>query len=642
MVTTLISQQEHAHELSVLAAKAALQKVGRKLKDDSSIAAEASGGTGALHGNHSPRATVRNRKQQGGVSPRSMSVTPKSSAMAMKNDTLIGKASMSITNSPVKASSPRRAAQASQGSTPKASAQQAWTGMPSPSVYSLAAASKVKWTLKEVESLKKGLARYGVGNWNEMLKDPQLEFHPKRDSVNLKDKYRNLNVANYSSNVQNNIFKVGFRVLAILDVATVLLPGAGDLEGLEEGSLNLPKGMNMRSTAVFTVLTNICSHPIGWVPEQRQLRYWEMLLGKYCQSPKDPCLYLFPKPFNGAESFEAKVDICKRLLQSYENERMAGVFAGPLLRDLFITPHFKRPVFDQKPTRMIFSSLPTVEKKPSTPRSNAAADKTSPALFSQVEAAASSPRHKAQVAASEIGASVIIAKSEKITSTPPSRIPDVVAQRIHHSRIRDIEGEPNTKKHKRAPSPLRDRRSPMASRSNIARQELATTTTSNGDIDLADFLLGQPKVSEKMRESLGEVAEIIRDLKTPLKTRGSKALQKHEKEKKKRREKKDVQGASPSAQSSPKNLKKSPNGHGSPSKHVPSPLKPSKHSDSPLKHAVRHVSTKAGNIDEAELSEKQKKVLEYVRQSRALARGDNMRKPFDDASSQANPNCSIM
>ena len=45
------------------------------------------------------------------------------------------------------------------------------------------------WTPAEVTALQKGVARYGVGNWAEILKD--VQYAPKlrgRTNVNLKDK----------------------------------------------------------------------------------------------------------------------------------------------------------------------------------------------------------------------------------------------------------------------------------------------------------------------------------------------------------------------------------------------------------------------------------------------------------------------
>lgn len=57
-------------------------------------------------------------------------------------------------------------------------------------------APKQKWTSKEEAALKAGIAKYGAGKWSMILKD--LEFGPilhLRSNVDLKDKWRNLNVA---------------------------------------------------------------------------------------------------------------------------------------------------------------------------------------------------------------------------------------------------------------------------------------------------------------------------------------------------------------------------------------------------------------------------------------------------------------
>ena len=52
--------------------------------------------------------------------------------------------------------------------------------------------AKVKWTDAEVTCLHLGVQRYGVGNWQKMLKDPTLKkgFHTCRTGVHLKDKWR--------------------------------------------------------------------------------------------------------------------------------------------------------------------------------------------------------------------------------------------------------------------------------------------------------------------------------------------------------------------------------------------------------------------------------------------------------------------
>lgn len=54
---------------------------------------------------------------------------------------------------------------------------------------------KQKWTAEEEEALHQGVQKYGAGKWKHILKDP--EFSSKlasRSNIDLKDKWRNLNV----------------------------------------------------------------------------------------------------------------------------------------------------------------------------------------------------------------------------------------------------------------------------------------------------------------------------------------------------------------------------------------------------------------------------------------------------------------
>ncbi|VFR00015.1 unnamed protein product [Cuscuta campestris] len=56
-------------------------------------------------------------------------------------------------------------------------------------------APKLKWTSGEEAALKAGVAKYGMGKWSTILKDP--DFAPilrSRSNVDLKDKWRNLHV----------------------------------------------------------------------------------------------------------------------------------------------------------------------------------------------------------------------------------------------------------------------------------------------------------------------------------------------------------------------------------------------------------------------------------------------------------------
>ncbi|KAF5961086.1 hypothetical protein HYC85_002295 [Camellia sinensis] len=57
-------------------------------------------------------------------------------------------------------------------------------------------APKQKWTSEEEAALKAGVAKYGAGKWSTILKDPEFSasLH-SRSNVDLKDKWRNMNVA---------------------------------------------------------------------------------------------------------------------------------------------------------------------------------------------------------------------------------------------------------------------------------------------------------------------------------------------------------------------------------------------------------------------------------------------------------------
>ncbi|XP_004510409.1 telomere repeat-binding factor 4-like [Cicer arietinum] len=56
---------------------------------------------------------------------------------------------------------------------------------------------KLKWTQEEEEALIAGIEKYGAGKWKNILVDPQ--FAPlltSRSNIDLKDKWRNMNVSN--------------------------------------------------------------------------------------------------------------------------------------------------------------------------------------------------------------------------------------------------------------------------------------------------------------------------------------------------------------------------------------------------------------------------------------------------------------
>ncbi|TVU21701.1 hypothetical protein EJB05_31354 [Eragrostis curvula] len=54
---------------------------------------------------------------------------------------------------------------------------------------------KQRWTAEEEAALRAGVARHGVGNWRTILKDPEFSSTLcYRSNVDLKDKWRNMNV----------------------------------------------------------------------------------------------------------------------------------------------------------------------------------------------------------------------------------------------------------------------------------------------------------------------------------------------------------------------------------------------------------------------------------------------------------------
>ncbi|KAK2965535.1 hypothetical protein RJ640_030583 [Escallonia rubra] len=57
-------------------------------------------------------------------------------------------------------------------------------------------APKQKWTAEEESALKAGVAKHGAGKWSTILRDPEFSTILKlRSNVDLKDKWRNINVA---------------------------------------------------------------------------------------------------------------------------------------------------------------------------------------------------------------------------------------------------------------------------------------------------------------------------------------------------------------------------------------------------------------------------------------------------------------
>ncbi|KAG9137108.1 hypothetical protein Leryth_011929 [Lithospermum erythrorhizon] len=56
-------------------------------------------------------------------------------------------------------------------------------------------APKQKWTAAEEAALRAGIAKYGLGKWSTILKDPDFStVLQSRSNVDLKDKWRNINV----------------------------------------------------------------------------------------------------------------------------------------------------------------------------------------------------------------------------------------------------------------------------------------------------------------------------------------------------------------------------------------------------------------------------------------------------------------
>eukprot|EP01083_Nonionella_stella_P029153 80340_1 len=51
---------------------------------------------------------------------------------------------------------------------------------------------RVRFTVQEVNALKAGVEKYGVGNWADIIEDNELEFNEVRRNVDLKDKWRNM------------------------------------------------------------------------------------------------------------------------------------------------------------------------------------------------------------------------------------------------------------------------------------------------------------------------------------------------------------------------------------------------------------------------------------------------------------------
>ncbi|WMV14871.1 hypothetical protein MTR67_008256 [Solanum verrucosum] len=110
-------------------------------------------------------------------------------------------------------------------------------------------APKQKWTSEEEAALKAGVAKYGVGKWSTILKDPEFAAVLRsRSNVDLKDKWRNLHVmaSGWGSRHRGKIVSksvqptpkhddntlvscVGENDIEILDVKPLASTGTGDV-----------------------------------------------------------------------------------------------------------------------------------------------------------------------------------------------------------------------------------------------------------------------------------------------------------------------------------------------------------------------------------------------------------------------------
>ena len=54
------------------------------------------------------------------------------------------------------------------------------------------------WTETEVNALSEGVRICGAGNWADILRRSQNQFHPSRRPVDIKDKYRTLEKQGYN------------------------------------------------------------------------------------------------------------------------------------------------------------------------------------------------------------------------------------------------------------------------------------------------------------------------------------------------------------------------------------------------------------------------------------------------------------
>ncbi|XP_051114264.1 telomere repeat-binding factor 4-like [Andrographis paniculata] len=112
---------------------------------------------------------------------------------------------------------------------------------------------KQKWTSEEEEALRAGVAKHGAGKWKNIQRDPEFNHLLfARSNIDLKDKWRNLSVANgQGSRDKAKIQKVKTDGPATpLPVAQVTTPVASSSQTtpvdvvMSDSSKSLPEGNN--------------------------------------------------------------------------------------------------------------------------------------------------------------------------------------------------------------------------------------------------------------------------------------------------------------------------------------------------------------------------------------------------------------
>ncbi|CAI9766600.1 unnamed protein product [Fraxinus pennsylvanica] len=84
---------------------------------------------------------------------------------------------------------------------------------------------KQKWTSEEEEALRAGVAKHGAGKWKNIQRDPEFNHLLfSRSNIDLKDKWRNLSVANGLGSRDKSKTTKG--KASPVDTPTILLPNA--------------------------------------------------------------------------------------------------------------------------------------------------------------------------------------------------------------------------------------------------------------------------------------------------------------------------------------------------------------------------------------------------------------------------------